>query len=117
MPSSHELPAELMKTLLSPESFAAWERQQETSRNFWRTLRGPSERPLGSNADEWNLFLSENKDAISYLAVQIAVAIEEAERRGKLHFHYDDDGCPGHVASRFDTKICGLCGLHIDSLR
>lgn len=25
--------------------------------------------------------------------------------------------CPGHVASAIDPKICGRCGVHIDSLR
>lgn len=39
-------------------------------------------RPAGSNADEWHMFLSEHKDALGYVAVQIAEAIEEAERRG-----------------------------------
>jgi len=29
----------------------------------------------------------------------------------------DEQNCPGHVASRFDPKICGHCGIHIDSLR
>ena len=33
-------------------------------------------RPLGSNADEWALFLSEHEGATEYLAVQIAEAIE-----------------------------------------
>lgn len=27
------------------------------------------------------------------------------------------DGCPGHVASEGDPKICGRCGIHIDELR
>lgn len=27
------------------------------------------------------------------------------------------DQCPGHVASDEDAKVCGLCGIHIDSLR
>jgi hypothetical protein len=75
-------PVELMKALMKPEDFAAWERQQAASREFWRTLKGPAQRPLGSNADEWHLFLAENKEALPYLAVQIAEAIEEAERRG-----------------------------------
>jgi hypothetical protein len=108
---------ELMRSLLSPEAFAKYEREQETRREFWRTLRGPASRPLGSNADEWNLFIAENKDETGYLAVQVAVAIEEAEARGIRHFHYNDNACPGHVASRFDPKVCGLCGTHIDSLR
>ncbi len=25
--------------------------------------------------------------------------------------------CPGHVASASDPKVCGYCGIHIDSLR
>ena len=117
MSTNHEPSADLMKALLSPEKFADWERQEETRREFWRTLRGPAQRPLGSNADEWNLFLSENREATAYLAVQVAEAIEEAETRGHPHFHYDEDHCPGHVASRLDRKVCGLCGIHIDSLR
>lgn len=80
--SGERIPVELMKSLMTPEVFAAWERQQEVSREFWRTLNGLAQRPLGSNADEWNLFLSENKDGIPYQSVQIAEAIEEAERRG-----------------------------------
>ena len=76
------LPDELMKTLMPAEQYAAWQRQQEASKEFWRALNGPAHRPLGSNADEWNLFVSENKDETTYLAVQIAEAIEEAEARG-----------------------------------
>jgi hypothetical protein len=30
---------------------------------------------------------------------------------------YSEDICPGHVASDGDPKICGLCGVHVDSLR
>ena len=29
----------------------------------------------------------------------------------------DENDCPGHVASADDKKICGRCGVHIDSLR
>ena len=76
------LPDNLMKTLMPSERYAAWQRQQETSKEFWRTLEGPGQRRLGSNADEWNLFVDENKDNSAYLAVQIAEAIDEAERRG-----------------------------------
>lgn len=79
--SDERISVELMKSLMTPEAFAAWERQQEVSREFWRTLKGPAQRPLGSNADEWNLYISENLSA-TFLAVQIAEAIEDAERRG-----------------------------------
>jgi hypothetical protein len=80
--AGERLPDELMKSLMPPARYEAWKRQEEASREFWRTLQGPAQRPLGSNADEWLLFLSENKDALPYLAVQIAEAIEQAERRG-----------------------------------
>lgn len=29
----------------------------------------------------------------------------------------DEQSCPGHVASDSDPKVCGRCGIHIDSLR
>jgi hypothetical protein len=28
-----------------------------------------------------------------------------------------EEGCPGHVASDGNPKVCGRCGVHIDSLR
>jgi len=28
-----------------------------------------------------------------------------------------EDDCPGHVASADDPRVCGRCGVHIDSLR
>lgn len=37
--------------------------------------------PEGSNADEWHMYLSENKDALGMVAVGIAEAIEAAEAR------------------------------------
>jgi hypothetical protein len=47
------------------------------------------ERPKGNNADEWHLFLSERLDSratspngLLFVAVQIAEAIDDAERRG-----------------------------------
>ena len=81
---SEPLTADVMKALMTPAQFSEWERQQEARRAFWRTLKGPALRPDGANADEWHMFLSENKDALGYLAVQIAEAIDDAERRGYL---------------------------------
>jgi hypothetical protein len=47
-------------------------------------LRTRPTRPAGSNADEWNLFLEEVIGrSNSYLAVQIAEAIDDAVRRGR----------------------------------
>lgn len=62
-------------------AFAALQKDQEELRQ--RIFPPPSmmTRPTGSNADEWNLFLVEHKDALPFLAVQIAEAIEDAERR------------------------------------
>ena len=48
-------------------------------------------RPAGSNADEWHLFLCEYLcdrpngagDGLAFIAVQIAEAIDDAERRGE----------------------------------
>lgn len=34
---------------------------------------------------------------------------------GKVSF--TEETCPGHVASERDPKVCGRCGVHIDSLR
>jgi ribosomal protein L40E len=31
-------------------------------------------------------------------------------------FVFPEDDCPGHVASVFDPKVCGRCGVHIMSL-
>lgn len=76
-----ELMKALMKALMKPEQYAAWQRQRTAQREFWRTLKGPAQRPIGSNADEWNLFLEEHKGESAFLAVQIAEAIDEAEAR------------------------------------
>ena len=77
------LTEELMKALMTPKQFYEWQHRTEQQREFWRTLQGPAQRPLGSNADEWHLFLSENKECnAGYFAVQIAEAIDEAEQRG-----------------------------------
>lgn len=48
-------------------------RQQES-----RAIGPACGRPKGSNADEWHLFLQEHKDALPYVAVHIAEAIEAA---------------------------------------
>lgn len=52
-------PDELMKSLLPAEKYEKWKRHEQTRKDFWRTLNGPAQRPLGSNADEWHLFLDE----------------------------------------------------------
>ena len=81
---------ETAKALLSPDAFAKWEREQDTRYRFLRLFDAdPCTRPLGSNADEWHLFLSTHLDnrasrptGLTFMAVQIAEAIEDAERRG-----------------------------------
>ena len=32
-------------------------------------------------------------------------------------YPFSEEACPGHVASAGDSKVCGRCGTHIDSLR
>lgn len=81
--SGHVIEPELMRALMPPDRYAEWKKQYDARTEFWRTLKGPAQRPIGSNADEWHLFLTENTDALAYLAVQIAEAIEDAERRGR----------------------------------
>lgn len=41
--------------------------------------------------------------------------IGEAVAGGRVFWGEDD--CPGHVGSDGDAKVCGRCGVHIDSLR
>lgn len=81
--SGHVIEPELMRALMSSEQYTEWKKQYDARAEFWRTLKGPALRPLGSNADEWHLFLTENTDALAFLAVQIAEAIEDGERRGR----------------------------------
>lgn len=70
-----------------PEAVSYRQQQDEAWRQmFAQPYIG---RPEGSNADHWHLFLSEHKDALPYVAVQIAEAIEDAERRGSYKL-------PGH---------------------
>lgn len=40
-----------------------------------------TKRPTGSNADEWRLFLEEHASHPDFIAVQIAEALDAAERR------------------------------------
>ena len=45
-----------------------------------------SNRPSGSDADEWRLFLSEslnNRRGLTYIAAQIAEALDQAQERGR----------------------------------
>lgn len=37
--------------------------------------------------------------------------------RARAELILDEDMCIGHVASANDPKICGRCGIHVDSLR
>ncbi len=33
------------------------------------------------------------------------------------NYIYAEEDCPGHIASDHNPKVCGRCGVHIDSLR
>lgn len=51
-----------------------------------------------------------------------ARGVEDMKEQGfcvepKAHLAFDEEHCPGHVASITDPKVCGRCGTHVDSLR
>lgn len=50
------------------------------------------------------------------IASRIAKA-EFVEKVAPGYVAFDEQSCPGHVASKNDPKVCGRCGIHIDSLR
>ena len=71
-----------------PEVLARKKQQDELRKKIFEPQRMEG-RPAGSNADEWHLFLSEYLDnranfptGMTFIAVQIAEAIDAAERRG-----------------------------------
>lgn len=64
------------EVLMTPEQREAY--RQRKAKGIAALLKGNPGRPAGSNADEWHLYLSENKDALPMVAVQIAEAIEAA---------------------------------------
>lgn len=40
-----------------------------------------------------------------------------AAGNGLGEYEHSEETCPGHVASAGSSKVCGRCGVHIDSLR
>lgn len=54
-----------------------WRRGWVTA-NDPTSVKTPTERPAGSNADEWHLYLAENTDALPMVAVGIAESMEAA---------------------------------------
>lgn len=48
-----------------------------------------------------------------------AMARKASSARGEIYNAAEDpeSACPGHVASADNPKVCGRCGVHIDSLR
>lgn len=50
------------------------------------------------------------------LAARIAKA-DFVEKIAPGFIAFDEQTCPGHIASKDDPKVCGRCGTHIDSLR
>jgi hypothetical protein len=41
----------------------------------------------------------------------------EAKGGRWMRIRFDENTCPGHVASDRDAKVCQICGTHIDSMR
>jgi hypothetical protein len=55
--------------------------------------------------------------AVSGGRIVAAVDVEPLRRLLRSLSFYIDDNCPGHVASVGDPKLCGRCGVHVDSFR
>jgi len=47
---------------------------------------------------------------------EIPTMLGSKDRRQTGEYEYDEQDCPGHVASA-NPQICARCGLHVDSLR
>lgn len=61
----------------------------------------------GRTALKKSLYMRLGYDAVLIDAIQAMFPLALVE----------EDACPGHVASELHSKICGRCGIHIDSLR
>ncbi len=46
-----------------------------------------------------------------------SIAKRAAMMLHELTYKFKPDDCPKHTASSWDAKICGNCGIHVDSLR
>lgn len=55
--------------------------------------------------------------AVSVTALGRRVLKASHSTRDRDDERVDEQSCPGHVASKDDPKVCGRCGVHIDSLR
>ena len=64
---------------------------------------------------EW--FLDFDRGGWVQVAVSEPAEAREGEQAREGAQHIEEQDCPGHVASQSDPKICGICGVHIDSLR
>lgn len=53
----------------------------------------------------------------TYVELQRLVAELQQRRAAAPVFPFSEENCPNHVASSADPKVCGRCGIHIDSLR
>lgn len=56
------------------------------------------------------------KDSDDARQALAALAELSADAPAQIYLFREED-CPGHVASDHDRKVCGRCGVHIDSLR
>lgn len=65
-------------------------------------------------------YLVPPKNARAIAKQLTAMARKASSARGEIYNPAEDDpesACPGHVASSDNPKVCGRCGVHIDSLR
>lgn len=47
----------------------------------------------------------------------VLAAIDEQPPAPATAYLYTEEACPKHVASTTDKKVCGNCGVHVDSFR
>lgn len=75
-------------------------------------------KPFGMNELKWaklagRLVARANQNDVQVLGLPAVRGVVLGDLLGLV----DEQDCPGHVASWASAKVCGLCGVHIDSLR
>ncbi len=66
---------------------------------------------LADRMDGWQWLTREGVD------FSLTVMLLGDQKENRMRNKFTEETCPGHVASRSDPKVCGRCGVHIDSFR
>lgn len=65
----------------------------------------------------WKLSESATPPADAMRCTQCGWIVDTKSKPEFNCFPFTENDCPGHVAKHDDPKVCGKCGVHIDSLR